>query len=106
MAEIVYLDEATWRRACEAGEMTVREALAARKARRIQRGAPAYDELALLTGALTEVARELRAIAQSHGLVSLEEYALAYVRGEFRQADIPLDADGMPFVSGQSLVDP
>jgi hypothetical protein len=106
MAEIAYFDEATWRRACEAGETTVREALAVKKARRQQRGAPAYDELALLTGALTEIARELRVIAQTHRLGSLEDYALAYVRGEFREADVPLEADGTPFISGQSLADP
>lgn len=86
-------DEDAWARAFDVGGRTVLEALIRRINRRIQRGATDREYIAILMGAITEVAVNLR-IALANDPEAAERVVLAYVRAAMRQEKGPIAEDG------------
>jgi hypothetical protein len=83
-------------RAGEIGARTVRAALERRIRRRIERGADDRDYVALLLGALIEIAQMLAVTAKQDEKRKreAEEIVIAHVRATFRDELGPINEDG------------
>lgn len=86
-----------WDRATQIGAKTLLSAMSDRINRRLERNADPREYVALLTGALVQLAELMRASLEDRSPENLrmaEDYLVAYVRGVMRDLDGPVNEDG------------
>lgn len=94
--------DAEWQRLGERGERIVTAALSQEATRRLKAGEHQSTALALAFGGLASVARLIRAANKPERADRTERMAVAFLRGAFRGADGPINADSTPYHDGQN----
>lgn len=92
------IDPEAWERATTVGYDIVRDTLADKAARRLNRGADHQDLMAVGFGANKATLDFLLLFPTAEGRVALERILVATVRGVCRDAEVPLNEDGTPFL--------
>jgi hypothetical protein len=90
-----------WYRATEVGQRIVREVLAEKAGRRLQRGAGMWDLLAVGFGANKATIDFILLCADPKRPDAIEQILVATVRGICRDAETPINDDGTPFLEPQ-----
>lgn len=86
-----------WERATSVGYDLVRDPLANKAARRMNRGADVQDIMAVGFGANKATLDFLTLFPTAEGRVTLERILVATVRAVCRDAECPINEDGTPF---------
>jgi hypothetical protein len=94
------IDPEAWERAAWAGENIVKRHVVDRIRRRLDRHDHPAHMFALVFGVVSETARLARALCvhkDDETIAIVERAMMAYVRGQIRGLDGPIDEDGSPY---------
>lgn len=94
--------DAEWQRLGDHGDRIVVRSLGREALSRVKSGEHPAAAMALAFGGLSSCARILASCCGADRADRIERMAVAYLRGAFRSADGPINADGTPYHDGQN----